>query len=242
VDNRNLKFITDEVFPHLLNEGKIKIPEWANKVKIDVGTSINAPNSEIWLNNDSELCVFAFEPNIFNIKHLHSGKQIWPTHLNPNKINYSFFYTQCALSNFISESEDFFCTDIDGGTSSLFLPIDTKIQVKEITKIPVITLELFFEFFPWEKIPYIEQIKIDAQSSDFNIIKGIGKYLSERIVYLDVETTTNNQYSNNETPIELKRYLESNGFECLNWGINATFFNKKFINIKHNINYSIIGD
>jgi len=229
------------LFP-ILKDDKIFIPDWAKKIKIDVGTSVAAPNSEVWINEDPEVCVFAFEPNIYNIKHLHGGEKIWPIHINPNKINNSFFYLNCALSNFTSESEKFYCTNIDGGTSSLFTPIDSRITVKEIIEIPVITLESFFDYFPWETIPYIEQIKIDAQSSDFNIIKGMGNYLSERIVYLDVETTTNGQYLNNETPIELKNYMENAGFYCESWGINATFFNKKFINIKNNIKYSILGE
>ena len=242
MENRNLIHIPEKIFSNILENGKIKIPEWVKRVKLDICTSINSPNSEVWLNNDNDLCVFSFEPNIFNIEHLHSGVKIWPIHLNPEKINKSFFYTHCALSNFISESEDFFCTDNDGGTSSLFTPIDNRMVIKQIIKVPVVTLESFFDFFPWDLIPYIEQIKIDAQSSDFNIIKGIGNYLSEKIVYVDIETSTNNQYLNKETPEELKIYLESNGFECLNWGINATFFNKKFNNIKNNINYHIIGD
>jgi hypothetical protein len=231
-----------KVLSPILKNDKIFIPEWSKKIKIDVGTSVAAPNSEVWINEDPNVCVFAFEPNIYNINHLHTGEKIWPVHLDPKKINNSFFYIHCALSNFISESEKFYCTDNDAGTSSLFTPVDKRIQVKEITEVTVITLESFFDYFPWDNIPYIEQIKIDAQSSDFNIIKGIGHYLEERIVYLDVETTTNGQYLNQETPVELRHYLESKGFQCERWGINATFFNKKFENIKSKINYSIIGD
>lgn len=242
MEHQNLNYVVEKVLSPILENDKIKIPNWVKRVKIDVGTSINAPNSEEWINKDSDLCVFAFEPNIFNIEHLSSGVKIWPIHLEPKKINNSFFCTHCALSDFISENEKFYCTDNDAGTSSLFTPVDSRIQVKKITDVSVITLESFFNYFPWETIPYIEQIKIDAQSSDFKIIKGIGNYLSEKIVYLDVETTTNGQYLNNETPMELKKYLESNGFICLEWGINATFFNRKFENIKNTINYSIIGD
>jgi len=230
----------ETVLQNIIDNDRIKIPEWSRRVKIDVGLSINAPNSEVWINKDSDLCVFGFEPNIYNIKHIHSGEKIWPIHLNPEKINSSFFITNCALSNYISEEEDFYCTEGDSGTSSLFKP--NFFGVKEKIKIPVITLESFFDLFPWDKIPYIEQIKIDAQSSDFNIIKGIGHYLSEKIVYLDVETSTNGQYSNMESPSELRDFLERNDFECLSWGINSTFLNKKLNHLKESINYSILGD
>jgi hypothetical protein len=242
LEYKNINSVVKQVLDKYIVNEKITIPTWVKRVKLDVGTSVNAPNSEVWLNNDEQLCVFGFEPNIFNVKHLYTGDKIWPIHLNPNKIDKSFFLINCALSDKISENEKFYCTDNDSGTSSLFVPIDNRIQVKEVTEIPVITLESFFDLFPWEIIEYIEQIKIDAQSSDFEIIKGIGNYLSDKIVYLDVETTTNGQYSNSETPQDLKNYLETKGFECLSWGVNATFINKKFQHIKDNINYSIIGD
>lgn len=229
------------VFEHLLdNNKKIKIPEWAKRVKIDVGTSVNAPNSEIWLERDRDLCVFAFEPNKYNIKTISEGQSIWPIHLKKERINYSFFCIETALSDNLTESMDFYCTLNDGGTSSLFKP--TFFDVKDVIKVPVITLEYFFNFFDWNRINYIEQIKIDAQSSDFNIIKGMKNYLTEKIVYLDVETHTNNQYHNFENPLDIKNYLENNNFECLQWGINATFLNKNFKNISNTINYNILGE
>ena len=47
----------------LVNE-KIELPDNFTKVKIDIGLSHNAPNSEVWLNaNPNDLVVFGFEPN-----------------------------------------------------------------------------------------------------------------------------------------------------------------------------------
>jgi hypothetical protein len=229
-------------FQHLLDsDNKLKIPSWCKRIKIDVGTSVNAHNSETWLNRDDDVCVFGFEPNKYNVQALYEGHKVWPLHLKIQRINFSFFCIECALSDKNLESCDFYCTDgHNTGTSSLFKP--TYFSLKEISKVPVITLEYFFDFFPWDKIEYIEQIKIDAQSSDYNIIKGMGKYLSEKIVYLDVETYTANQYENHENPLDIKLYMEKNGFECLKWGGNATFVNNKFKNILHKINYCIIDE
>jgi FkbM family methyltransferase len=232
--------IKNELFSHILEDDKIKIPEWTKKVKIDVGTSLNAPNSQKWLENDDELCVFGFEPNINNLQILNTGIHSWPIKLDLNKINKSFFYINCALSNTVEEDVDFYCTSEDSGTSSLYKPKGH--NVDSITKITVIQLSDFFDLFPWEKIPYIEQLKIDAQSSDFNIIKGIKNYLSEKIVYLDVETTTNGQYENHETPQIMKEYIESEGFECIEWGVNARFVNKKYSDILNKINYIFLND
>ncbi len=92
------------------------------------------------------------------------------------------------------------------------------------------------------RIVFIDQIKIVALSSDFDIIKGMGNYLQEKVVYLDVETSTNEQYYNIENPVEIKAYLENLDFECLSWGGNATFFNKRFADIKNNIKYTILGE
>lgn len=233
------EFIKDLLFPKL-KDGKIQIPDWAKRVKIDVGTSLNAPNSEIWLNNEDDCCVFAFEPNKYNVRALETGENIGrhvrALKLNPERFNKSFFCFNCALSDYLSESEQFYCAEDDSGTSSLFKP--KEFEVLEITNIPVITLSSFFDCFPWERIQYIEQIKIDAQSSDFNVIRGIGDYLKEKIVYLDVETGTNGQYYNEENPEDIRRYMDSQGFECLSWGLDATFVNQNYKNILGKINYN----
>jgi hypothetical protein len=231
----------NKLFSHILEDGKIKIPTWAKKVKLDVGMSLNAPNSEKWLEQDSELCVFGFEPNIYNLNILHTGNHRWPIKLNTDRINNSFFYVNCALSDKYEESVDFYCTDAENpGTSSLFKPIYANVDT--ITKVSVIRLSDFFDRFPWDTIQHIDQVKIDAQSSDFNIVKGMGKYLSERVVYLDVEATTNGQYENLETPNELKEYIENEGFECIEWGMNARFRNRKFYDIFDKVNYIFLND
>jgi hypothetical protein len=232
--------IINRVLHSVINDGQIKVPTWAKRIKLDIGLSVNAPNSEVWINKNDDLCVFGFEPNPYNISHIHNGEKIWPVHLDPKKIDNSFFIIHCALSDDIIGSQDFFCTENDGGTSSLFEP--KYFGIKDKIKIDVITLESFFDLFPWSQIEYIEQVKIDAQSSDFNIIKGMGKYLNERVVYLDVETHTNNQYNNEENPSEIREYLEKNDFTCLSWGINATFINNKLSHHKSKIDYSILGD
>lgn len=227
-----------KVIEHLLDKNsKIKIPSHCKRVKIDVGLSVSAPNSELWLQKDEDLCVFGFEPNKYNVQTLLNGCTLWPVNLKRERINNNFFLIECALSDKIEEEIEFYCTEGDGGTSSLFKP--NYFQIKEITKVPLITLEYFFNFFPWNKINLIEQIKIDAQSSDLNIIKGIGNYLQEKIVYLDVETTTGNQYSSRENSLDIKNLLEKNNFECIKWNTNATFINRKYKNIAKNINYII---
>ena len=209
--------IVKNVLEKYLDENqKIKLPDWCKRVNIDVGTSINAPYSEIWLKEDPELCVFAFEPNPYNIEFLKTGGNIWPIHLDPERINKSFFVSECALSNGKARKSKFYCTDGDSGTSSLFEP--TKIPVKEVVDVSLITLKNFFDLFPWGSINTIHHLKIDAQSSDFNIIKGCSTYLKDKVLEVTVETDTGDHYNNNENPVEMKNYIENMGFKCNSWG------------------------
>jgi FkbM family methyltransferase len=226
-----------KVLKNILDENnKIKIPDWVKKIKLDIGTSLSAPNSEIWLQRENDLMVFGFEPNIHNIKILHEGQNYWPHHIKKERIDNSFFLVNCGLSNERNESQKFYCTgDNNSGTSSLFKP--KTFEVLDTIDIPVITLNDFFDLFPWDKINVIDQIKIDAQSSDFNIIKGMDRYMCEKVIYIDVETNTNGQYYSEESPMELKNYMIEKNFECVNWGINATFLNKKFKDISDKVNY-----
>jgi hypothetical protein len=235
--------LKNKLFSHILENNKIRIPEWTKRVKIDVGTSLNAPNSQKWLEVDNELCVFGFEPNIYNLQILHTGNHGWPIKLDIDKINKSFFYINCALSDKISEDVDFYCTDAENpGTSSLYKPRQSKVD--KITKVSVIKLSNFFDLFPWEIIEYIDQVKIDAQSADFNIVIGMGDYLSEKVVYLDVEVGTGSQYENEENPIALKEYIESKGFECMEWGIsnNGRFRNRNLSNLYNKVDYIFLND
>jgi FkbM family methyltransferase len=231
--------IANQVLKNFLDENKkIKLPDWCKRVSIDVGTSINAPNSEHWLSTDSELCVFAFEPNPFNVNHLKSGEKIWPIHLNPQRIGNSFFIVECALSKGEPRFSEFYCTEGDSGTSSMFKP--SYFNVKELVKVPTISLKDFFDFFDWEKVEYIEHLKIDAQSSDFDIVQGSGSYLNERVLYLTVESTTNTQYLNQENPEKMKEYIENLGFYCDHWGQNGRFLNTNFKNLWNNIEYKFL--
>lgn len=231
--------IIDSILKKYLDaNGKIKLPKWCKKVSIDVGTSINAPNSEYWLNSDNEMCVFAFEPNPFNIEHLKKGDKVWPIHLNPNKIDESFFIIECALSKGESRFSDFYCTSNDSGTSSMFKP--SYFDVKQVVQVPTISLQNFFDLFPWERVEYIEHLKIDAQSADFDIVQGGANYLRENVLYLSVETNTGNQYLNKERPQEMKEYIESLGFICDHWGQNGRFLNAKFKHLWNQIEYKFL--
>jgi FkbM family methyltransferase len=218
---------------------KIKVPDWAKKVNIDVGTSYNAPYSEYWLNKDKELIVFAFEPNIYNYKGLINNNILKNNHkylLDKKRVNKSFFIFNCALSDKNLNSTPFYCTKEDPGTSSLYKP--KNMSILKQTKVPCIKLSEFFNRFPWEQIPYINLLKIDAQGEDFNIVKGCENYLSEKVVCLIVETSTHDQYFNtNNNSIDFKKYIENQNFICEAWKGDGVFYNKKFKDLAKNIDH-----
>ncbi len=226
--------IVKDVLDPVLVDGKINIPKELDRVLIDIGTSYNAPHCQVWTQETEDVCVFGFEPNPSNIQCIKAGKWIksnWqnPLQLNPEQLGKKVFLIETALSDCDPSHLNFYCAEEDPGTSSLYKP--TYIKVEENTVVPVIRLKDFFDVFPWEQIPFIEHIKIDAQSSDFNIVKGMGNYL-EKVLYLTVECHTIdnngiNQYENpDENPDEMKKYIESFGFECKRWNLNGVFYNK----------------
>jgi FkbM family methyltransferase len=228
--NKIVKSVLNQI---LDTNKKIKIPEECNRVLLDIGTSYNAPNTHVWTQETEDVCVFAFEPNPFNIKCLKEGRWIgssWqnPLQLNVENLGKKVFLIESALSDGKPRYSDFYCTEEDPGTSSVYEP--TYISVKEKVEVPVITLKDFFDLFPWDKISFIEHIKIDAQSSDFDIVKGMGEHI-KNVLYLTVECNTidsNNvqQYNNpNENPLMMKEYIESHGFECQRWKNNGVFYN-----------------
>jgi FkbM family methyltransferase len=200
-----------------LKNGKIMIPSWVKHVKIDIGLSYSAPQSNVWLNSESDLLVFGFEPNSESCKMIlsHNNKKLHTCHgdVLENRFIKSgqFKLLPVALSDSPSEM-DLFITEQDVGCSSLFEPKQNFLKIQKKIKVPVFTLANFFELLPNNLI--IEYIKIDAQGSDLNIIKGGGKYISDRVIWVTLEpecSTYENISENNVTNIVT--YMKSIGFE-----------------------------
>ena len=241
--------IMNEIVKEVLNfyldsNEKIKLPDGCKRVKLDVGLSNNAPHAELWLSSSQEndMCVYGFEPNPYNVEYMKEtefGKSYQGIQIDPKRIDDNFFIIQAALSDCEPEYSSFYCTTGDPGTSSIYEP--RHFEIKDVVEVPIIRLQDFFDLFPWEKVPYIEQLKTDTQSSDFNVIRGCGKYLSEKIVYLDVEISTSNQYIHEENPEEFHNYILNQGFECISMGGNFSYFNKKYSNILNTIDYKFLN-
>jgi FkbM family methyltransferase len=210
----------------------LTIPDNITHVKIDVGLGMYNINSTNWLCNEPNLFVFMFDPNNDSIS---SSVSSMKNRFNIPDDRYKVF--PIALSN-VDEPKnmDFYSMELDGGTSSLYKPIDQNLgHVKQMSCVSVFSLKHFFDLFPWERFEYIEYIKIDAQGADLDIIKSAGSYLKDRVVYITAEPE-DLQYENcsSNTAYNMEQYLITQDFiKILHPNTrDPTFLNKKFSHLK----------
>lgn len=177
---------------------KIIIPEEIQHVKLDVGLSYGANMSQDWLTHENDLLVFGFEPNPESVRLLRSANnpKQHPAHpdvIEQRFIDKQFFIVPVALGAEKEDDKDFYITTLDEGCSSFYKPSGVLFNVSKVIKVPVFPLKDFLDYFPWDQIPYIEYLKIDAQGSDLDIIRGLGSYI-EKIVFITTEATVGNLY------------------------------------------------
>jgi hypothetical protein len=222
-----------------------RIPEHITKIKIDIGLSYNAPQSQKWFEYDGDsLYVFGFEPNSECLESLNNKniQKKHPSHGKPIENKYltsNICIIPVALNNVTEESEGtFYQMGNDCGTSSLNYPDQKQLgNIKSITNVPIFSLKHFFDIFPWERFSYIEYMKIDAQGSDYDILQSADDYI-ERIIYITAEPECN-QYadcSKNNTE-NIRKYLETKGFSKIMHPntCDPTFLNTKFQHLANDI-------
>jgi FkbM family methyltransferase len=190
--------------------GHISIPPYATQIRIDVGLSVNAPQSATWLEREKNLFVLGFEPIQSNIDFIHAGNAPWPRNLNPALIGNRMAIVRAALSSTNEPStKNFYVTKPDPGCSSFLEP--KSIEVDRIEVVHVFKLDTILNFFPYQRIPYIEHLKIDAQGSDFDVLKGAKENLS-KILFITLEIDTENYVGGLQTENEVSNFLSTYGF------------------------------
>ena len=220
-------------------------------IKLDVGLSYSAPQSNDWLSNEPKLFVFGFEPNPESVQNILRKNIIKrnPGHGEPLKNEYietRFRLIPFALANVTQPiTTNFYAMTNDIGTSSLYKPVDSRLgQVKSVIKVPVYSLKHFFDLFPWDRFEYIDYIKIDAQGADLDIIKGAGDYLKDRVVFITAEAETKSYFGcSHNTTENMIQYLKEQGFEKINHPntCDPTFLNNKYKHLYDKIYISQIG-
>jgi FkbM family methyltransferase len=223
------------------------IPTTCTHVKLDIGLSYNAPQSQSWLSyEDSSLMVFGFEPNPESIACITNKNNQKQHHSHGECLQYKyidegrFMLQPCALSSVETPATmKFYISNNDCGTSSLYPNDESRLgKIKSVIDVPVYSLKMFFDGFPWDRFQYIDYIKIDAQGSDLNILKSAGSYLSERVVYVTAEGDGDYYIGANECSAKnIISYMESQGFVLIHHPNtrDPTFVNKQYIEISQSI-------
>jgi FkbM family methyltransferase len=220
------------------------IPPTCTHVKLDIGLSYSAPQSQTWLSHeDAGLMVFGFEPNpdsIASIRNKNNSKNN-SNYLEHKYIDEGRFVIQaCALSS-VSEptTMKFYVSNQDCGTSSLYQNDEIHLgKIKEVIDVPVYSLKMFLDGFPWNRFEYIDYIKIDAQGSDLNILKSAGSYLKDHVVYVTAEGDGYQYIGADEcTTQNIIDYMTSQDFVQIRHPktTDPTFVNKKYIEISKSI-------
>lgn len=215
------------------------IPDNIKNIKIDIGLSYSAPQSNNWLLNEQNLLVFGFEPNPDSVQTI-LQKNIVKRHeghgeplRNEFIDNSTFRLIPFALNNVKEPTTSiFYSMANDTGTSSLYKPVNQNVDpIKSVINVPVYSLKHFFDLFPWDRFEYIDYIKIDAQGADFNIIKSADHYLKEKVVFITAEPEFR-QYigCENNTSENMVEYLKIQNFHLIHHPNtqDPTFLNDKF--------------
>ena len=232
---------------------KIIFNDQIKHIKIDVGLSFDAPHSQNWIDQDiaseNNSIVFGFEANPTWIEYITSpikNNNFKDYHQYTNQLKYEhlynkFFIVPVALGDVKKPiNMDFYVPTHSEGCCSLLPPNPRSIlgNIVKIHKVPVYNLCDFFDLIPFDKIEYIDYLKIDVQGYDINVLKGAGKYLSEKVVYVTAEPDTNH-YLNSESNSQknIIEYMSSIGFKYIKHPNtkDPTFINTKFIDKMNSI-------
>jgi FkbM family methyltransferase len=189
--------------------GTLVLPNWVQRIKIDVGLAFNAPNSEIWLRDTNDLLVFGFEPVLENFEML-SAKEVSHDFLriDPVRLGVSFFPLRFAVGTQPGLVE-MYITEEDLGCSSILEPKLMEVSRRET--IEVVRLDELLELLPWDRIRIVEHIKTDCQGTDLDVVKSAGKFLRSTLA-VTIEPDDYTYEESENSYVEITRYFKSFNF------------------------------
>lgn len=193
-----------------LVNGKIEFPDYVSRLKFDVGLSKDAVQSLHWLRTDPELAVIGFEPLEENIS---AVLQIIDKEDRSLNLSERFVILPIALADFEGEHE-FYVTDDDAGSSSLFKPVSHKL--KSVTKVRTTTLEKILRYVDLEKYKRIDFLKTDCQGADFRVILGASDLITKFAVVTVEADTQSYEDSDDNSDNNFDKYMTSHGFLRIN--------------------------
>jgi len=156
------------------------------------------------------LAVIGIEPIAYNIDILKSGTADWPTRLDPALIGSRLFLLPVALANVDRvEQGSMYVTSVDTGCSSLLEPRALDVVAEQ--EVEVWPLALLLSLLPWESIPFVEHLKIDAQGLDLQILESAGDWI-HRVLAVTAEPETTQYKNARNSAAELDAFMKSRGF------------------------------
>ncbi len=194
-------------------------PVGMSRLKIDIGLSVNAPQSQIWLESDASVFVIGIEPLHSNIESISNCNSNWTIALNPEFLRKRMFILPIALSDKkVEQGLTLYVTENDPGCSSLLKPSNFTISRTETVRVE--TLRELIACIPEDSIPIIDHIKIDAQGFDLRILEGCGEEL-RRVFAITLEIDSDEYEGANNSLAAIKEYISSFGFEYVKPGIRS---------------------
>tara|TARA_Y100000389_G_C17388088_1_gene478255 strand:+ start:44 stop:952 length:909 start_codon:yes stop_codon:yes gene_type:complete len=225
--------------------GCIVLPHNCSRIMIDIGTSINWPNSTDWLNrhpNDST--VIGIEPNIdawllpkalyFYAEHIDQLKGKSKTYLSKNITN-RLLFLPVAIANYDGYAT--FNSNKDVGTSSL---LESDHELFRETIVPTMKLSRLLAKIP-DSIKYIEHLKIDAQGFDLEILKSAEEMIT-KIAVITIEVAAEHEYKYAYSKNDIYNYILMNNFKEIqnsNRYGSVSFINEKYKDDLTLIDYKI---
>ena len=189
-----------------------KIQDSIKRLRIDIGLSYDAPNSQKWLDEADDIFVFGFEPVPENCRNVLKTIKSDRFHL----YEYAVSTTTDEKTFNVTKHND--SIEKDRGQSSFYEPcesspfsVDFKIQVK------CATLNYFLSLIDWSRFECIEFMKIDAQGHDLEIIKSADNYI-DKLPIIKLESSTNGDYigsPSDHNPGSIFTFMSSNGYSLI---------------------------
>ena len=196
-----------------VRDGKFLTPHGTRRLRIDVGLSENAPQSEVWLSEYEDLFVIGFEPNPVSCKKIEKGNSCWPVRLSAeNKAR--LLLVNCGLGNKSDFSEKFYVTSPDEGQSSFLPPIG--IDVKEIIRVPMETLDDLADQIDWVSVGKVEYLKLDCQGYDLEVLKGAKSLLRDKVQVCTAEASAGQYAGESNNLKDIVDFMQSIGFKYIN--------------------------
>jgi FkbM family methyltransferase len=196
----------------------------AERIRIDVGLSWNAPYSKRWLTRDPGIYIFAFEPNLDNVntiigKHPPPGipefrleliGDIPTANSNTVIVHPQIMIFPIALGKENMDNVAFHYMTGDSGTSSLYYPIKHNLGRIENTKIR--RLDVILDQFELTKTARIELLKVDTQGNDYDVLVGAGEWL-KKIELVQFEMPSDEYVDQHDYFPEANKLLLNYGFQ-----------------------------